>query len=187
MQMSTPHPDSGSVRKICNDTMCAVREPYSLKGVPFLFANLDSQGFERVEGVGHQALSTTFIYGRFECLNYRALNTFLAQSDCCSQAGRTTANDHNVSEICSRSLTHHSSDSNPYQISCDQHVPALEGNRPASKIERIGPEHFGGMHHLNHAANRLNAMMHLMFACPNNPGWIALNASKDIRIDKLRG
>jgi hypothetical protein len=119
MQMSTAHPDSGSVWKICIDTMCAVREPYSLKRVPFFFANLDSQGFERVEGVGHQALSTTFIYGRFECLNYYALDTFLAQSDCCSQAGRTTANDHNVCEICSCRLTPHSSDFDPYQMLCD--------------------------------------------------------------------
>jgi hypothetical protein len=119
MQMSTPHPDSGSVRKICVDTVCAVREAYSLKGVPFFFANLDSQGFERVESVGHQALSTTFIYGRFECLNYDALNAFLAQSNCCSQAGRTTANDHNVCGICFSSLIHHLSYSDPYQMFCD--------------------------------------------------------------------
>jgi hypothetical protein len=43
-------------------------------------------------------------------------------------------------------------------------TPPLEGNRPASKIEGIGPENFGGMHHLNHAANRLYAMKHLIFA-----------------------
>jgi hypothetical protein len=48
---------------------------------------------------------------------------------------------------------------------CDQDVPASEGHRPAPKIERIGPENFGGMHRLNHAANRLYAIMHLMFAC----------------------
>jgi hypothetical protein len=111
--MSTPYPDSGSVRKICIDTMCAVREAYSLKGVPFLSANLDSQGLETVESVGHQALSTTFIYGRFECLYYDALDAFLAQSNCRSQSSLTTANDHNVCGICSCSLMHHLADSDP--------------------------------------------------------------------------
>jgi hypothetical protein len=110
MQMSTAHADSGSVRKICIDKMCAVREPYSPKGVPFLFANLDSQGFERAERVGHQTLSTTFVYGRFVCLNYHAFDTLLAQSDCCGQAGRTTANYNNIFEICSYGLAHDSSD-----------------------------------------------------------------------------
>jgi hypothetical protein len=33
-------------------------------------------------------------------------------------------------------------------------VPALEGNRPPSKIERIVPASFGGMYRLNLAAHR---------------------------------
>jgi hypothetical protein len=104
--MSPAYPDPGSVRKISVDPMCTVHEPYSPEGVSFLATNLDSKGFQRVEGVWHQTLPTTFIYGRFERLNHHAIDTFLTQSDCCSQAGRTTANNDNVCKVCSCLLTH---------------------------------------------------------------------------------
>ena len=79
---------------------------------------------------------------------------------CCPGIARSPEEMHIFS--CSRA--HDSSDFDPYQMFCDQHVPALEGNCPLSKIECIGPERVGGMHRLNHAANRVYAILHLWFS-----------------------
>jgi hypothetical protein len=116
MQTSTAYSNADSVWKICFDATGTVREPYPSKRASFFFANLDSQRSERAKSVRHQALSTNFVYGWFERIYHRAIETFLAQSDCRSQTGGTTTNNQNVYKIYFFSETNHFSGSDPYQI-----------------------------------------------------------------------
>ncbi|WP_264766244.1 hypothetical protein, partial [Moraxella catarrhalis] len=89
------HPDS--IREISVNSMCTVRESDSSEGISVLFANLNTQGLERLDGIGHQTFSTSFIDGWFERFSYHALDAFLPQRDCSSQASGPTADNHYLS------------------------------------------------------------------------------------------